>query len=543
MGPWWMRLRVSQMNNQQLRVLLAVNLRLVNPQLTERLRKKGTSGSALSKKLTRQFYLNALLFLGVYGLTMVAIDFSKLPGMFTFYVALFILLGISQSIAGIYNVFFAGNDLAEYLPLPFRNQEIFLSKILVVIFNTVPFTIPLPLIFVMTMTQAGYFVGLGIVLAILMYALILGLILCGCALIVFGLTKLKVFRTHQKMVMNIMLGLNALLVFVGILLMNRGSAADSGTRIDRTVLTPFLPVYKAFMTPLTIESVLTWVGLIVALLVVLTLTWRFVLLHLVEQLTQVNTVLTANRQRRHPRQHNLNRILRSYQWQLLKEPSLALQLFTNSILLPMILVGSVLFSGSRANWSQLSLNWVGVWFVAGMAGAIINVNQTSLVGNLISLDKMNFDFVSALPIPLARYLRQKFYLGYWFQVAINATIALVIGIAVHAPLVLDVALILGTAWGTYLAAQHYFKRDYQLRMTNWTNVTQLFNRGGGNFGLLLNLLVCSVIGMIVIVSYSVLIYSFAASAVWINVIVLLVLALAYGALVWYNHRTFWRRLD
>ena len=104
------------MNNQQLRVLLAVNLRLVNPQLTERLRKKGTSGSALSKKLTRQFYLNALLFLGVYGLTMIAIDFSKLPGMFTFYVALFILLGISQSIAGIYNVFFAGNDLAEYLP-------------------------------------------------------------------------------------------------------------------------------------------------------------------------------------------------------------------------------------------------------------------------------------------------------------------------------------------------------------------------------------------------------------------------------------------
>jgi ABC-2 type transport system permease protein len=106
-----------------------------------------------------------------------------------------------------------------------------------------------------------------------------------------------------------------------------------------------------------------------------------------------------------------------------------------------------------------------------------------------------------------------------------------------------VALILGIAWGTYLAAQHYFKRDYQLRMTNWTNVTQLFNRGGGNFGLLLNLLVCSVIGMIVIVSYSVLIYSFAASAVWINVIVLLVLALASGALVWYNHRTFWRRLD
>ena len=123
------------MHKSQLRVLLAVNLRLLNPQLTDRLRKKGASGPALSKKLMRQFYLNALMFLGIYGLTMLAFDFSKLPGMFTFYVALFILLGVSQSISGIYNVFFAGNDLVEYLPLPFRNQEIFMSKILVVIFN------------------------------------------------------------------------------------------------------------------------------------------------------------------------------------------------------------------------------------------------------------------------------------------------------------------------------------------------------------------------------------------------------------------------
>ena len=123
------------MHKSQLRVLLAVNLRLLNPQLTDRLRKKGASGSALSKKLMRQFYLNALMFLGIYGLTMLAFDFSKLPGMFTFYVALFILLGVSQSISGIYNVFFAGNDLVEYLPLPFRNQEIFMSKILVVIFR------------------------------------------------------------------------------------------------------------------------------------------------------------------------------------------------------------------------------------------------------------------------------------------------------------------------------------------------------------------------------------------------------------------------
>ncbi|MCB7139072.1 ABC transporter permease [Lactiplantibacillus plantarum] len=531
------------MHKSQLRVLLAVNLRLLNPQLTDRLRKKGASGPALSKKLMRQFYLNALMFLGIYGLTMLAFDFSKLPGMFTFYVALFILLGISQSISGIYNVFFAGNDLVEYLPLPFRNQEIFMSKILVVIFNTVPFTIPLLLIFIMTATRAGIFVVLGVLMAVLMYGLILSLLLCLCALIVFGLTKLTVFRTHQKMVMNVMLGLNAVLVLVGLYFMNRGSSSDTGTQVDRAALPLLIPIFKVFTTPLTMTSLLTWASLIVISLILFALTGRFVLTHLAEQLMQVNSVLVATPPRRHSRQHNRNKILRTYQFQLLKEPSLALQLFTDSILLPLILVGTVFFSGTAPNFSRLSLNWLGVWFVSGMAGAIVNVNQTSLVGNLISLDKMNFDFVRALPIPMSRYLRQKFYLGYWFQIMINGVMVLVVGIAGRAPLALDLALILGAAWGTYLAAQHYFKRDYQLRLTNWTNVTQLFNRGGGNLGLMLNLLACSIVGVLTIVIYSVLIQLFAAAAMLINIIVLVGVGIISAGLVWHYYKTFWQQLD
>jgi ABC-2 type transport system permease protein len=304
-----------------------------------------------------------------------------------------------------------------------------------------------------------------------------------------------------------------------------------------------IPIFKVFTTPLTMTSLLTWASLIVISLILFALTGQFVLTHLVEQLTQVNTVLLATPQHRHSRQHNRNKILRTYQFQLLKEPSLTLQLFTNSILLPLILVGTVLFSGTAPNFSRLSLNWLGVWFVSGMAGAIVNVNQTSLVGNLISLDKMNFDFVRALPIPMSRYLRQKFYLGYWFQIMINGVMVLVVGIAGRAPLALDLALILGVAWGTYLAAQHYFKRDYQLRLTNWTNVTQLFNRGGGNLGLMLNLLACSVVGVLTIVIYSVLIQLFAAAAMLINIIVLVGVGIISAGLVWHYYKTFWQQLD
>ncbi|MCG5035916.1 hypothetical protein RYX41_10270 [Lactiplantibacillus plantarum] len=97
--------------------------------------------------------------------------------------------------------------------------------------------------------------------------------------------------------------------------------------------------------------------------------------------------------------------------------------------------------------------------------------------------------------------------------------------------------------GTYLAAQHYFKRDYQLRLTNWTNVTQLFNRGGGNLGLMLNLLACSIVGVLTIVIYSVLIQLFAAAAMLINIIVLVGVGIISAGLVWHYYKTFWQQLD
>jgi len=103
------------MNRRQLKALMSVNLRLINPQLTDRYRKKGVSGIKLTRRLTMQFITNALVFMFIYGFTMFSYDFSKLPGMFTFYVALFILLGFSQSISGIYNIFFASKDLTSYL--------------------------------------------------------------------------------------------------------------------------------------------------------------------------------------------------------------------------------------------------------------------------------------------------------------------------------------------------------------------------------------------------------------------------------------------
>jgi hypothetical protein len=116
------------MNEDQFKNLLAVNLRLLNPQVTDRLRRKGKSGAELTSRLKMQFLLNGLIFFLIYGMVMLPINLAEYPNMFTYYVVLFVLLAISQSISGIYSVFFAGKDLNNYLPLPFNKKRFFSVK-------------------------------------------------------------------------------------------------------------------------------------------------------------------------------------------------------------------------------------------------------------------------------------------------------------------------------------------------------------------------------------------------------------------------------
>lgn len=70
------------MNKRQLLTLTSVNLRYANPQVTDKARKKGKSGTQLTRYLIQQYVLSGFVFLVIYGLTMIALDFSRLPGFF-----------------------------------------------------------------------------------------------------------------------------------------------------------------------------------------------------------------------------------------------------------------------------------------------------------------------------------------------------------------------------------------------------------------------------------------------------------------------------
>ena len=110
----------------------------------------------------------------------------------------------------------------------------------------------------------------------------------------------------------------------------------------------------------------------------------------------------------------------------------------------------------------------------------------------------------------------------------------------HLHPVLVLSFILGFLVSTYLLGGYFFERDLKLLELNWQEVTQLFNRGGGQWifvGIFIfTLIVAALLGGIV----------FFVSKVWIafavNAITAVVLTLVALMVYIFGDRKRWKRI-
>ncbi|KFN89745.1 permease component of an ABC superfamily transporter [Tetragenococcus muriaticus 3MR10-3] len=203
------------MDKTRFKELLKVNLRYANPQQTTKNREKGKSGASLTRSLVMQYFYSGLLFLLIYGFTMLGLDFSQLPGYFTYYMALFGIIAFSQGISVTYNIFFQSQDLPNFLPLPFRQSELFLSKIAVAILTITPLVLPVFVLFIFAGIRSNIFILWAIVGAILLFSCFLGVIFSICSFIVFGLAKTKLFKRHKQLMTSILLIVSVVIAVLG----------------------------------------------------------------------------------------------------------------------------------------------------------------------------------------------------------------------------------------------------------------------------------------------------------------------------------------
>ncbi|HJE97987.1 MAG TPA: ABC transporter [Ligilactobacillus acidipiscis] len=487
------------MNKVRLKELVKVNLRYANPQQTTQQRDKGKSGKSLTHAILRQYAYSGLTFLLIYGVVMIFLDFSKLPGTFTYYVALFSIIAFSQGISSIYNVFFESNDLASFLPLPFSQTEIFVSKITVVTLATLPLVLPVGVLFILTPLRAKIFPLLAIILGSIVFVLFLSIVFSLCSFIVFGLTKTNLFKKHRQLVTTLLLIISTGTAVVGILAMNQQADVSAGNP-DRGTIRFLLPFFYSLVKPWSMQGLMSWGGLLFVAGSLLVVFAKLFLPKLTDQLLSSTQIQPSSPRKKLKHNRNLHQLLGHYNRQLLSNASLLMQIFSNSIMLPLVFIVTFAFSGSF-NFSQLDTDMLGVAFLGGMALAAIMTNQTSVAANVISLDKQNFPFVRSLPLSMQVYLKEKFLFAFKIQGTVVLVLALIIGIIFHFPVWYILSLMLGGLLGTFLVSLYYFYRDYRLLRLDWTEVSQLFSRGLGNFGVVVNMVGTIFVSVIILTIY------------------------------------------
>lgn len=530
-----------RMFNDRLRALINVSVLYANPQSTDRLRKKGKNGSALVRSALLQYLWVGILFLFIYGLTMFSIDYSRYPGIFTSYVGIFALLGISQGVSVIYNVFFESKDLAAYLPLPFKQGQIFLAKMVVICLTVVPYLLPLLPLFFLAGMRNGVNPILAVIWALLLFVLLNLLIFSIGSIIVFGITRTALFKKHKKMVTTLMLWVTLGVAMVGILWMNSRTTGGGveNQLTDATVILPFKPFYEAAAVPLSLYGLLNLLGIVAAALALLLLIRAWLLPRLYEQLTEV-TSSEGVVKKRHTEYQGLRKLLFNYNFELIKNPNLITQVLSSTLIFPLVFTASFAFNGLFDSW-QLPLKMVGVFFVAGYVVAVMTINQMSFVANIISLDGENYNFLRSLPISSRAYLKEKFLLALLVQSVLTGGTALIIGLVIRTHLLLVLALVLGSLCGTLILSLIYFARDHHLLLTDWVNFNQLFTRGSGRLGAVFTMFASWFGGAMLILAYG--LVAMKQDFAPLNLIVFVVVIVASLGIIWYNKKNFWDRLD
>ncbi|GAB2027707.1 ABC transporter permease [Lactovum odontotermitis] len=532
------------MNVRQIKTLFEINLRYANPQITTQNRKRGKAGKRLTNSLLIQYALSGLVFLVIFTLMMLTIDFPKYQGYFGLYCLLYIIFAASQSFASLHNVMYESRDLKDFLPLPVANTSIFFAKFLTVAFTVLSYALPLLTLFLITGFRATGIIG--ILLAIPIFLIIFLLIMAVSVWLISLLVQTKVFQRYKKTANLILLVLptvGSLGAYFYLVFQNnsRTEAAFAGKLIDRPVLPVFTPIFDALVRPISLGSLLFWLlSLLVLALLYLVIQKRTIPGMFEMQLAEGparNKKKTKNKKRVHKSSTSLSHQLFRYNLGLVKSPTLWRQALLNGYVMPFAFVFGMSMGG--LDLSQISIRFFATFFLAGGSFSLLTTNVASLCGLIISLDRENYSYIKALPWSLETYLRAKFHFAVGLQILMNTVALALLSLIMQIPIIMLVPMLLGNWLTQYVCSQYYYYRDFRLLSSTWTNLSELYTRGSGNW-LTVGVLIGSILGGAIAVGVSAFLQMLLPLPLLVNMVLIsITIAILF---VVYRHylKAFWR---
>ena len=502
----------------------------------------------VSRQLIMTHLLTSLLYLVLFGLMSAFQSLVDYPGIFSNMVSVFSLMVLSQGFLSFYNVFYESKDLQSYRPYAFSESEIVIGKSFSVGLTVLIGTLPIIAYMTNLQIQSGNPVWLAIPIALISLVILGSVLAFGILAAVHFITKTAVFRQHKRVASNILLGVTNFLIFASIVLMNSQNRVAGGNVV--TYFPPMEAFHHFGVDPFALHSLLEislWALLAIVLFSIVK--WK-VLPEFYE--AALKTSETVNKKKRVRKlqlgsQKSFPKFVWDYQISLISDGSVFLQSVFMSSAMPyfFILPGLMGFlQGSGYSLSPyLTPKYLLPLILMTTFIAMFNAGSSNLTMIGISLERENFSYLKVLPFDMKGYLQLKF----WDLFLIQSILPLLIFVVVN--------LFIGTHWFSLLAmiivwfscclawSIWGYQRDYRNLVTNWTNVTELFNRSNNTLKTIIAFVLLFIYIAVIAVSYVLIAYLPEALVYGMTIGAFLLAVSVSGALYLYYANKFKREWD
>ena len=502
----------------------------------------------VSRQLIMTHLLTSLLYLVLFGLMSAFQSLVDHPGTFSNMVSVFSLMVLSQGFLSFYNVFYESKDLQSYRPYAFSESEIVIGKSFSVGLTVLIGTLPIIAYMTNLQIQSGNPVWLAIPIALISLVILGSVLAFGILAAVHFITKTAVFRQHKRVASNILLGVTNFLIFASIVLMNSQNRVAGGNVV--TYFPPMEAFHHFGVDPFALHSLLEisfWALLAIVLFSIVK--WK-VLPEFYE--AALKTSETVNKKKRVRKlqlgsQKSFPKFVWDYQISLISDGSVFLQSVFMSSAMPyfFILPGLMGFlQGSGYSLSPyLTPKYLFPLILITTFIAMFNAGSSNLTMIGISLERENFSYLKVLPFDMKGYLQLKF----WYLFLIQSILPLLIFVVVN--------LFIGTHWFSLLAMVIVwfscclawsiwgYQRDYRNLVTNWTNVTELFNRSNNTLKTIIAFVLLFVYIAVISVSYVLIAYLPEALVYGMTIGAFLLALSVSGALYLYYANKFKKALE
>lgn len=538
------------MRFKQIKALVETDLLQANRQMNTGDRAQKMQKRNIYWRVILQNVMVILLFGLLFGTLVLNLLLAEFPGIFSETIGFMIIFSMLQAYQLIYSLFYDDANLSAYLSLPFSLTELFASKIITIFLTTFAYFITPFILISMLGIQTGHSWILSIPIALFSTLMIMsGTIL----LIFFGLHLLhqwSFFKKHKKIFMVAIYILFFGFIFVS-LYQTDSTEAIPGTGIIDSESNPiFVGFHEIFIAGNRLSGWLKVAGWILTVLILGYIIFRWIIPQLYfddEQPTTQKKRTTKKRTQTTLSSNSKWQIFLKYQLRQLSDTTLILQILFSKFYLPIIMIAPLLFGDGTMDLSVLNTipHLWGSYLIIGAVIGFILITETSVSGVIISFDKENFHYFKSLPLSFRGYLKRKFYFSFFIEWLLGAIA--IVGITLYLSLGFFPILILliGYTATTYSCSLYYYMRDHRLLDLNWTNFSDLMQRGVSQAVRIFIQLVIIILGVLALIAFifwfTAVLSDIARLLVSIGSLILLIL-ITFGFYM-YGEKKFWTQFN